>query len=73
MKKTLPILAVILGFVFIALAGYYWLTPAGALPTYFPGFESGVTTVHFKHGLASGILGVALFIYAWFSTGPRHS
>ncbi len=68
MKKILAIGAVLLGLIFVVLAGMYWLTPAGALPHYIPGFEAGVTTVHFKHGLGSLILALALFAYAWFAT-----
>lgn len=71
MKKTLVWLAVILGLVFLALAAYYWMTPAGSLPAYLPGYEAGSAHVHFKHGLASAILGIALFIYAWFQSGPK--
>jgi len=29
--------------------------------------------VHFKHGLASIILAILLFIYAWFATGKKKS
>lgn len=70
MKKSLTWLAVILGFVFIVLAFYYWLTPAGSLPTYIPGFQTGSTTVHFKHGLVSLIIALGLFVFAWFKSAP---
>ena len=69
MKKTLAFGTILLGVVFVILSGLYWITPAGSLPHYIPGFEAGVTTVHFKHGLASLILALALFAYAWFATG----
>ncbi len=69
MKKILAFGSILLGIIFVILAGMYWITPAGSLPHYIPGFESGVTTVHFKHGLASLILALALFAYAWFATG----
>ena len=39
MKPLISVLTVILGIGFVALAAYYWLTPAGSLPTYFPGYE----------------------------------
>ena len=71
MKKTLVWLAVILGSICLAFAAYYWLTPAGSLPVYLPGYEAGSAHVHFKHGLAALILGVALFIYAWFQSAPK--
>ena len=71
MKNIRGLIAVLVGFVFLGLALLYWLTPAGGLPTFVPGYEAGVSTVHFKHGLASLILGGALFIYAWFQSGPQ--
>jgi hypothetical protein len=70
-KKSLSTLTIILGLIFIILAIYYWITPAGSLLHFIPGFEAGVTTAHFKHGLASFILGLALFAYAWFKGGKK--
>ncbi len=63
--------SVIIGILLLALACVYWVTPAGSLPSYLPGFEAGSSAVHFKHGLGAAILGVALFVFAWFRTGPR--
>jgi hypothetical protein len=73
MKKPLSLLAGLLGFLFLALAVSYWLTPAGSLPAFFPGFEAGSEHVHFKHGLASLILALGLFAYAWFQSAPGES
>ncbi len=72
MKKTLAIIAVILGVVFLALAIYYWITPANALPAFIPGYDAAMATPHFKHGLASLIVAILLFIYAWFATGKKN-
>ena len=66
MTRPLPLLAGLLGVVFLALAVIYWFTPAGSLPSFFPGFEAGVDNVHFKHALGSLILALALFALAWF-------
>lgn len=71
MNKTLAWLAGILGIIFLGLAAYYWLTPAGSLPHFVPGFEAGSTHVHFKHGLASLILALGLFAFAWFTSAPQ--
>jgi hypothetical protein len=68
MNKPLPLLAGFLGIVFIALAVIYWLTPAGSLPAFFPGFEAGSSHVHFKHALGSLILALSLFAFAWFQS-----
>ncbi len=72
-KKPLAALAVILGLVFIVLAFVYWFTPAGALPHFLPGHIVGSSVIHFKHGLGSFILALALFAYAWFATGTKKS
>jgi hypothetical protein len=71
MTRPLPLAAGLLGIVFLALAVLYWITPAGSLPAYLPGFEPGVATVHFKHGLGSLILALALFAFAWFQSAPK--
>ena len=73
MKKFLTIAAIVLGLCFIALAAYYWLTPAGSLPHYLPGFEANSTHVHLKHGVASVLLGLALLVFAWFNSGPERA
>ena len=71
MKKAIKWGAVVLGIIFIALAAYYWLTPAGSLPTFVPGYEAGSATIHVKHGLGALIVGILLFIFAWFSSGKK--
>ncbi len=69
MNRTLRIfVGVIGGLLLVGIAVYYWITPAGQLPTYVPGHEVGATAVHFKHGLAALILGLFSFIYAWFGS-----
>lgn len=72
MRKKLAIIALVLGILFVALAVYYWITPANALPTFLPGYDPAMATAHFKHGLASLIVGILLFIYAWFATGKKN-
>ncbi len=71
MDKALGVIALIVGVAFVMLAALYWLTPAGMLPTYLPGYEMGSATIHFKHGLGSLIVGLALFFFAWFKTAPK--
>jgi hypothetical protein len=73
MNKLLVWGSIVLGVVFVALAVYYWITPAGSLPVYLPGFEAGATTVHLKHGLAALILALALFVFAWFQSAPKRN
>jgi hypothetical protein len=50
----------VLGVVLLAIAGVYFMMPADQLPGYFPGHEEGVTRLHIKHGIFSGVAGLAL-------------
>ncbi len=70
-NKSLVLFSIILGIIFIITSIYYWITPAGSLASFVPGYEVGVATVHVKHGLASFILGLGLFAYAWFKGGKK--
>jgi len=56
MKLVLTLLGVVL----LVIAAVYVLVPADQLPGFFPGHEAGVTRVHLKHGVASGVLGLVL-------------
>ena len=73
MKKTLNIVAVVLGIGFIVLAVYYWMTPADMLPAFLPGHSLTMTTPHVKHGIASLVVGLALLVYAWFASAKKVS
>jgi hypothetical protein len=56
MKLVLTVLGVIL----LVIAAVYFLVPADQLPGFMPGHEAGVTRVHIKHGIVSGVVGVVL-------------
>ena len=56
MKLVLTLLGVVL----LVIAAVYVLVPADQLPGFFPGHEAGVTRVHVKHGIVSGVLGLVL-------------
>jgi hypothetical protein len=73
MRKTLAWAALIAGIVCLVLAVVYWTVPASSLPGFMPGYEAGVTAVHFKHGLAAVVVGLALLVYAWFTSVPKRS
>lgn len=64
-------LAIILGLAFAAVAVVYWALPAGSLPGFFPGFQSGSTHVHVKHGIAAAAVAVLLFAFAWYAGRSR--
>jgi hypothetical protein len=71
MKKTLMILAVVFAIGFFFLAWMYWTTPANALPSYFPGYDATLTTVHIKHGLGAFVVALGLLVFAWFESGKK--
>ncbi len=73
MKKLNTIIGAAVGIIFIILAFFYWLTPAGSLPSFMPGFQAGSSIIHFKHGLASLIIAILAFVYAWFASGKKPS
>lgn len=50
----------LLGVVLLIIAAVYVLVPADQLPGFFPGHEAGVSRVHIKHGVVSGVLGLVL-------------
>ena len=66
MKPVLTVLGVIL----LIVAAVYFLVPADQLPGFLPGHEAGVTRVHLKHGVVSGVAGIVL-IAAGFWLGRR--
>jgi hypothetical protein len=72
-RKLLVALAVALGIVLIVIAVVYWAEPARSLPSFFPGHEAGSNHHHVKHGIASFLVGLACFAFAWFNTGPKKS
>ncbi|MET0925363.1 MAG: hypothetical protein ABWY47_19680 [Xanthobacteraceae bacterium] len=57
--------AYLLGALLIVVAIVYFTVPAESLPSFFPGHEPGMTRVRLKHGIASGVVGVALLVVGW--------
>ena len=72
-RRLLVVLAVVLGIVLIVIAGVYWAEPAKSLPSFFPGHTAGSSHHHVKHGIASFLVGLACFAFAWFNSGPKRS
>jgi hypothetical protein len=73
-QRTLVILGIAAGIAFIAIAIMYWTVPPKSLPLpNFLGHEAGVSAVHVKHGIASFLVGLACFAFAWFQSGPKHA
>lgn len=70
-RRLLAIAAIVLGIALIAIAIVYWAEPAKSLPSFFPGHQAGSSHHHTKHGIASFLVGLASFAFAWFNTGPK--
>jgi hypothetical protein len=62
----MKLLLSVLGLVLIVVAVIYFVMPADQLPSFMPGHEAGVTRVHMKHGIVSGVAGVVLLAASWF-------
>jgi uncharacterized membrane-anchored protein YitT (DUF2179 family) len=59
-ETSMKLVLTLLGVVLLVVAAVYFLVPADSLPGFFPGHEAGVTRVHVKHGIASGVVGIIL-------------
>jgi uncharacterized membrane-anchored protein YitT (DUF2179 family) len=59
-ETSMKLILSLLGVVLLVIAAVYFLVPADQLPGFFPGHETGVTRVHIKHGIVSGVAGVVL-------------
>jgi len=70
-RRLLVLAAIVAGIVLIAIAAIYWAEPAKSLPSFFPGHQAGSGHHHVKHGIASFLVGLACFVFAWFNTGPK--
>jgi uncharacterized membrane-anchored protein YitT (DUF2179 family) len=68
-RRLLALVAIVVGVVLIAIAIVYWVEPAHALPSFFPGHQAGSNHHHTKHGIAAFLVGIACFVFAWFNTG----
>ena len=62
----MKLVATVLGIALIIVAVIYFLMPADALPSFFPGYEHGLARIRMKHGLISGAVGVVLLAVGWF-------
>ncbi len=70
-RRTYVVLLAIIGLALLALAVYYWVTPAGSLPSFFPGHLAGSAHKHVKHGLVALVVGILCFLGAWMLSGRQ--
>ena len=62
----MKLICVVLGIALIVVAGMYFLMPADALPSFFPGHATGLARMRYKHGMVSGAIGVVLLAVGWW-------
>jgi hypothetical protein len=72
-RRNLIIPAIVLGVLLLAVAVVYFVDTASALPSFFPGHQSGSSHHHVKHGIAALVVGLGCFVFAWFQSGPAGS
>ena len=71
LRRVLVPLAVVVGVALVVVAVVYFAEPAKSLPSFFPGHQAGSGHHHTKHGIAALVVGLALFAFAWFQSGPK--
>ncbi|MDB4939822.1 MAG: hypothetical protein JWO40_247 [Candidatus Doudnabacteria bacterium] len=72
-NKGIVTAAVILGVILIYIGYIYASHSAETLPSFFPGSLAGSNHIHTKHSLASFVVAIGLFIFAWFKSGPKQA
>ena len=73
MQKILMWGSILVGLLLVTFAVIYFSTPAGNLPHWLPGFMAESDKIHYKHGFAAMLLGIGIFIFAWFQSAPLSS
>jgi hypothetical protein len=71
--RPLTFVLILIGLVLIVIGIVYFAVPAKSLPAFFPGHVKGMSGRRTKHGIAAIVLGVLVWVGAWFTTGPRHA
>jgi predicted Co/Zn/Cd cation transporter (cation efflux family) len=66
--RVLPIVLAVIAVIFLAVAIVYFVTPAGSLPSFAPGYTAGGAHIHVKHGIVAIVVMVVFAVGAWFST-----
>ena len=58
----MKLILTLLGVVLLVVAAVYFVVPADQLPGFFPGHETGVTRMHYQHGVSAAVVGLALLV-----------
>lgn len=71
MNKVIVFASILIGVVLLGLSIVYFALPAHSLPNFIPGYDATLARHHFTHGIASLLLGLGAFAFAWFSSGKK--
>ncbi len=64
-------LAYVLAIICLIAAVIYFVTPAGSLPTFMPGYEAASQHLHMKHAIVAVVAAIILFLIGWFAGRAR--
>jgi hypothetical protein len=56
----MKLILTVLGLALLVVAVMYFTMPAESLPGIFPGYETGVARMHYKHGIVAAVVGIVL-------------
>jgi hypothetical protein len=62
----MKLICTVLGLALLVIAAIYFMMPADALPSFFPGHETGLARMRYKHGIVTGVVGIVLLAIGWF-------
>jgi hypothetical protein len=63
----MKLICTVLGLALFGAAAAYFTMPANSLPNVFPGYDTGLTRMRYKHGIVSAVLGVVALAIGWFT------
>lgn len=63
----MKLICTVLGLALFGAAAVYFMMPANTLPSFFPGYDTGLTRMRYKHGIVSAVLGIVALAIGWFT------
>ena len=63
----MKLICTVLGLALFGAAAAYFMMPANSLPSFFPGYDTGLTRMRYKHGIVSAVLGIVALAIGWFT------
>ncbi len=63
----MKMLAYLLAIICAIAAIVYFAMPADSLPSFMPGYDPNLHTIHLKHGIAAAAAAIVFFLIGWFA------